>query len=104
MELWAKIFNLYIILSCFIGDFYRILPDLTENGSKTKASISDILTFAKPERVKLVLGFATTIVCGLSFPLFSVLYGRFFLNLSEYFGSTKQDEQGRKHIFDQVLL
>ena len=50
-----------------------------------QASLCEILRFAKSERVQIVFGLLTTIIRGLTLPVFSVLYGRFFLALSKNF-------------------
>uniref|UniRef100_A0A7E4V6E2 ABC-type xenobiotic transporter n=1 Tax=Panagrellus redivivus TaxID=6233 RepID=A0A7E4V6E2_PANRE len=59
-----------------------IVDEMAQEGSQT-ASLMEIATFAKPERLLAIGGIAFSLIRGLSWPCFAVLYGQMFLTLSK---------------------
>ncbi|KAK5982966.1 ABC transmembrane type-1 domain-containing protein, partial [Trichostrongylus colubriformis] len=57
------------------------LEDLEEEAEKNKvkgASLLDILKYARPEWLQLVIALIFAMVRGMTFPVFSIIYGRMF--------------------------
>ena len=64
-----------------LSEFYRIQEDLDDIGGQ-KAKLSDIIHYSRPEWAKLAFGLLCSVMRGVSWPLFSIIYGRLFLLLS----------------------
>ncbi|KAH7713550.1 P glycoprotein 16 [Aphelenchoides avenae] len=51
--------------------------------SKPRASLIDILRFSRPERTHIIVGVLFAVIRGMAWPVWSVIYGRMFLALSQ---------------------
>ncbi|KAH7724074.1 Bile salt export pump [Aphelenchoides avenae] len=80
-------------------DADETMEALEEEGAD-KASIMDILRFSKPEMPLIISGVALSVLRGLSWPIFSIIYGQMFLALSE--AATNGGGSGSAHIVSSI--
>ncbi|CAD5216666.1 unnamed protein product [Bursaphelenchus xylophilus] len=75
-----------------------------EEEDAEKASFKDIWEFAKPERVRFVLGLICTFLRGAIFPAFSLIYGQMFTALEQALSENKHEEVTSKNVVNALAF